>query len=71
MKKFRDMVEDQLMARGAFELARRYVRYRYNRSLVRKANTTDNRILYNIECNNEEVKQENSNKEPDCKQRSA
>ncbi|MEE3474721.1 MAG: anaerobic ribonucleoside-triphosphate reductase, partial [Ruminococcus sp.] len=59
-----DMVEDQLMAKGAFELARRYVRYRYNRSLVRKANTTDNRILSLIECNNEEVKQENSNKNP-------
>jgi anaerobic ribonucleoside-triphosphate reductase len=58
------MVEDQLMAKGAFELARRYVRYRYNRSLVRKANTTDNRILSLIECNNEEVKQENSNKNP-------
>ena len=52
------------MAKGAFELARRYVRYRYNRSLVRKANTTDNRILSLIECNNEEVKQENSNKNP-------
>ena len=59
-----DMVEDQLMSKGAFELARRYVRYRYNRSLVRKANTTDNRILSLIECNNEEVKQENSNKNP-------
>ena len=58
------MVEDQLMEKGAFELARRYVRYRYNRSLVRKANTTDNRILSLIECNNEEVKQENSNKNP-------
>ena len=64
VEEIQDMVEDQLMAKGAFELARRYVRYRYNRSLVRKANTTDNRILSLIECNNEEVKQENSNKHP-------
>ena len=64
VEEIQDMVEDQLMAKGEFELARRYVRYRYNRSLVRKANTTDNRILSLIECNNEEVKQENSNKNP-------
>ena len=64
VEEIQDMVEDQLMAKGAFELARRYVRYRYNRSLVRKDNTTDNRILSLIECNNEEVKQENSNKNP-------
>ena len=64
VEEIQDMVEDQLMAKGAFELARRYVRYRYNRSLIRKANTTDNRILSLIECNNEEVKQENSNKNP-------
>ena len=64
VEEIQDMVEDQLMAKGAFELARRYVRYRYNRSPVRKANTTDNRILSLIECNNEEVKQENSNKNP-------
>ena len=64
VEEIQDMVEDQLMAKRAFELARRYVRYRYNRSLVRKANTTDNRILSLIECNNEEVKQENSNKNP-------
>ena len=64
VEEIQDMVEDQLMAKGAFELARRYVRYRYNRSLVRKANTTDNRILSLIECNNEEVKQEKSNKNP-------
>ena len=62
VEEIQDMVEDQLMAKGAFELERRYVRY--NRSLVRKANTTDNRILSLIECNNEEVKQENSNKNP-------
>ena len=64
VEEIQDMVEDQLMSKGAFELARRYVRYRYTRSLVRKANTTDNRILSLIECNNEEVKQENSNKNP-------
>lgn len=64
VEEIQDMVEDQLMAKGAFELARRYVRYRYTRSLVRKSNTTDNRILSLIECNNEEVKQENSNKNP-------
>ena len=67
VEEIQDMVEDQLMAHGAFELARRYVRYRYNRSLVRKANTTDNRILSLIECNNEEVKQQNSNKNPTVK----
>ncbi len=64
VEEIQDMVEDQLMSKGAFELARRYVRYRYNRSLIRKSNTTDNRILSLIECNNEEVKQENSNKNP-------
>lgn len=58
------MVENQIMATGAFELAKSYVRYRYKRSLVRKANTTDNRILSLIEYNNEDVKQENSNKNP-------
>ena len=58
------MVENQLMAIGAFAIAKNYVRYRYDRSLVRKANTTDNRILSLIECNNEEVMQENSNKNP-------
>ncbi|MCD8026457.1 MAG: anaerobic ribonucleoside-triphosphate reductase [Clostridiales bacterium] len=64
VEEIQDMVEDQLMAKGAFELAKSYVRYRYTRSLVRKSNTTDNRILSLIECNNEEVKQENSNKNP-------
>ena len=64
VEEIQDMVENQLMAKGAFELARRYVRYRYTRSLVRKSNTTDNKILTLIECNNEEVKQENSNKNP-------
>ena len=58
------MVENQIMAHGAFEVAKEYVRYRYQRSLIRKANTTDDRVLSLIECNNEEVKQENSNKNP-------
>lgn len=64
VEEIQDIVEDQIMAKGAFETAKRYVRYRYTRSLVRKANTTDNQILSLIECNNEEVKQENSNKNP-------
>ena len=64
VEEIQDMVENQLMAKGDFELARRYVRYRYTRSLIRKANTTDNKILTLIECSNEEVKQENSNKNP-------
>ena len=64
VEEIQELVEDQIMATGAFELAKRYVRYRYKRSLVRKANTTDNRILSLIECNNEDVKQENSNKNP-------
>ncbi len=64
VEEIQDIVEDQIMAKGAFEVAKRYVRYRYTRSLVRKANTTDNQILSLIECNNEEVKQENSNKNP-------
>ncbi len=64
VEEIQDIVEDQIMAKGAFEVAKRYVKYRYTRSLVRKANTTDNQILSLIECNNEEVKQENSNKNP-------
>lgn len=64
VEEIQDMVEDQIMAKGAFQLARNYVRYRYNRSLVRSSNTTDNKILTLIECNNEEAKQENSNKNP-------
>ncbi len=64
VEEIQDMVENQIMAQGAFEVAKNYVRYRYNRSLVRKSNTTDNQILTLIECNNEEVKQENSNKNP-------
>ncbi|MGN0599142.1 MAG: anaerobic ribonucleoside-triphosphate reductase [Oscillospiraceae bacterium] len=64
VEEIQDMVESQIMAKGAFDVARRYVRYRYTRSLVRKANTTDDRILTLLECNNEEVMQENSNKNP-------
>lgn len=64
VEEIQDIVENQIMAQGAFDVARRYVKYRYTRSLVRKANTTDNQILTLIECNNEEVKQENSNKNP-------
>ena len=64
VEEIQDMVENQLMAIGAFSIAKNYVRYRYDRSLVRRANTTDNRILSLIECNNEEVMQENSNKNP-------
>ena len=64
VEEIQDMVEEQIMAKGAFQLARNYVRYRYNRSLVRSSNTTDNKILSLIECNNEEAKQENSNKNP-------
>ena len=64
VEEIQDMVENQIMSKGAFDLARRYVKYRYTRYLVRKSNTTDNKILTLIECNNEEVKQENSNKNP-------
>ncbi len=64
VEEIQDMVEDQIMAKGAFELAKNYVRYRYTRSLIRSSNTTDNKILSLIECNNEEAKQENSNKNP-------
>ena len=64
VEEIQDFVEHQIMAHGAFEVAKRYITYRYNRSLVRKSNTTDDKILSLIECNNEEVKQENSNKNP-------
>ena len=59
-----DMIENQLMSMKKFTLARNYITYRYRRELVRKSNTTDDQILSLIECNNEEVKQENSNKNP-------
>ena len=64
VEEIQDMVEDQIMNQRAFEVARRYITYRYTRALVRKSNTTDEQILSLIECNNEEVKQENSNKNP-------
>ena len=64
VEEIQDFVEHQIMAHGAFEVAKRYITYRYTRSLVRKSNTTDDKILSLIECNNEEVKQENSNKNP-------
>ena len=64
VEEIQEMVETRIMECGAFEVAKRYIRYRYTRSLVRKANTTDNQILTLIECNNEEAKQENANKNP-------
>lgn len=64
VEEIQDMVEQKIMEQGAFKVAKRYIKYRYNRTLVRRANTTDNQILSLIECNNEEVKQENSNKNP-------
>ena len=64
VEEIQDFVEDQIMAHGAFEVARHYITYRYTRSLVRRSNTTDERILSLIECNNEEAKQENANKNP-------
>ncbi|MDD6204573.1 MAG: anaerobic ribonucleoside-triphosphate reductase [Firmicutes bacterium] len=64
VEEIQDLVEKQIMAHGAFEVAKQYITYRYTRSLVRKSNTTDDKILSLIECNNEEVKQENSNKNP-------
>ncbi len=64
VEEIQDLVEDQIMAHGAFEVAKHYITYRYTRSLIRKSNTTDERILSLIECNNEEAKQENANKNP-------
>ena len=64
VEEIQDLVEYQIMAHGAYEVARSYIRYRYNRSLVRRTNTTDDKILSLIECCNEEAKQENSNKNP-------
>ena len=64
VEEVQDMVEQQIMAHGAFEVARSYITYRYTRNLVRQSNTTDDKILSLIECNNEEAKQENSNKNP-------
>ncbi len=64
VEEVQDMVEEQIMRQGAYKVANRYITYRYKRALVRKSNTTDQQILSLIECNNEEVKQENSNKNP-------
>ncbi len=64
VEEVQDMVEHQIMAHGAFEVAKNYITYRYTRSLIRQSNTTDDKILALIECNNEEAKQENSNKNP-------
>lgn len=64
VEEVQDMVEKQIMAHGAFEVAKAYITYRYTRTLVRQSNTTDDKILSIIECNNEEAKQENSNKNP-------
>ena len=64
VEEVQDLVETELMAKGAYVLAKAYITYRYKRALVRRANTTDEKILSLIECNNEEVKQENANKNP-------
>ena len=64
VEEIQDLVERQIMAQGAFDVAKSYITYRYTRSLVRRSNTTDQKILSLIECCNEEVKQENSNKNP-------
>lgn len=64
VEEIQDMVENQIMNKRAFALARKYITYRYTRALVRKSNSTDDQILSLLECNNEEVKQENSNKNP-------
>ena len=64
VEEVQDMVERQIMAHGAFEVAKAYITYRYTRTLVRQSNTTDDKILSLIECNNEEAKQENANKNP-------
>ena len=64
VEEIQELVEVEIMKCGAYETAKRYIRYRYTRNLARVANTTDNQILTLIECNNEEAKQENSNKNP-------
>ena len=64
VEEIQDMVEDGLMKAGKYDVARKYITYRYKHALVRKSNTTDEQIMSLIECNNEEVKQENSNKNP-------
>ena len=64
VEEIQDMVENDIMKSGKFEVARKYITYRYKRALIRRANTTDEKIMSLIELNNEEVKQENSNKNP-------
>jgi len=64
VEEIQDMVENQIMTMGAYSVARNYITYRYTRAIVRQSNTTDKQILSLIDCNNEEVKQENSNKNP-------
>ncbi|MBE6634168.1 MAG: anaerobic ribonucleoside-triphosphate reductase [Ruminococcaceae bacterium] len=64
VEEIQDLVESQIMAHGNYEVAKRYITYRYTRDLVRRSNTTDERILSLIECSNEEAKQENANKNP-------
>lgn len=64
VEEIQDMVENEIMACKAYEVARKYITYRYKRALVRKSNSTDEQILSLIECDNEEIKQENSNKNP-------
>ena len=64
VEEIQDLVEKSIMAHGAYEVAKCYITYRYTRSLLRQSNTTDDRILTLIECNNEEAKQENANKNP-------
>ena len=64
VEEIQDLVEKELMKLGAFDLAKAYITYRYKRALIRKSNTTDDKIMSLIECNNEEVKQENANKNP-------
>ena len=66
VEEIQDLVEKSIMAAGKYELAKSYITYRYRRALARKANTTDDQILTLIECTNEEVLQENSNKNPVC-----
>ena len=64
VEEIQDLVESQIMAHGAYEVSKKYITYRYTRTLVRRSNTTDDRILSLIECCNEEAKQENANKNP-------
>lgn len=64
VEEIQNLVEKQIMAQGAFEIAKNYIEYRYKHSLARKANSTDDAILSLLDCKNEEIKQENSNKNP-------